>query len=465
MENSNPIIVGLDIGTTKIACFIGQRAEGGKLRILGYGKTDSVGVEHGVVKNILLTAQSIGEAVNAASDQAGVNVHEVYVGIAGQHIKSIQSQGSIMVDTHPIITEDDLNRLKDEQSRMMLTPGEQIIHVIPQTYIVDGEELSPEISPIGVAGKKLTANFHIVTGNMNNIRNINEAVRRAGLRVCGVVLEPIASSYAVLSDLDREAGVALVDIGGGTTDIAIFQDGIIRHTSVLAMAGNSITKDILNGCNVLKNQAESLKIKFGSCLPESVSEDDIISIPGFRGAPPREITQKTLANIIKGRTQMLFEEVNYDIQLSGLEKRLIGGVVITGGGAKLRNICDLASFITHCDTRIGTPNEHLVNGSKDELAHPMYATGIGLVLYGLEQSEHKRKYNDEGWGANFPDESEQEPEPEKTVEQTIPDPEPEPEPEIIPEKDKEKKKNREIGKKVGDWLKKAFTQNIDEDDE
>ena len=386
----NEIIVGLDIGTTKIACFVGMRSENGKVKILGFGKTESAGVEHGVVKSITQTADSIGKAVNEAADQANVDIDEVWVGIAGQHIKSNPSHGSVMIPPeHTLIEQEDVDRLIAEQYNIQLPPGEEIIHVFPQQYVVDREPLSRDIPPVGVAGKHLEADFHMVTANVQNLQYIKYAVERAGLKIKGVVLEPIASAKAVLDDSDRDAGVAMVDIGGGTTDIAIFHDRIIRHTSVLPLAGNAITNDIREGCNILKKQAESLKVKFGSCLVQAVSDKDIISIPGIRSQAPREIYVKTLAGIINARTKMIMEQVDYEIKLSGFQKKLIAGVVLTGGGAQLKNIKELCELITTTDTRIGIPNEHLDPESVAyaDLAHPMYATGIGLVLYGLEQAE------------------------------------------------------------------------------
>lgn len=388
-------IVGLDIGTTKIACFVGERAPNDKIRIIGFGKTESVGVERGIVKNIKDTAKSIQKAVADASEMAKYDITEVYVGIAGHHIKSRTNHGSIMIpEEHRQIERSDVERLIENQYRLMLEPGEEIIHVFPQTFIVDNDMLDVEINPVGVAGKCLEANFHIVTGNAANIRNIRDAVVLAGLTIKGVVLEPIASAYAVLDERDKNAGVALVDIGGGTTDIAIFQDGIIRHTSVLPLAGNIITQDIHDNCKILKHQAESLKTKFGSCLPNCVNEDIIISIPGIRNQEPREISVKTLAGIIKGRMQLILEQVQYEIQTSNFEQHLIAGVVLTGGGARMKNIKELSEIVIGIDSRIGTPDEHLdQQGSVtfEDLSHPMYATGIGLVIYGiLEKEENER---------------------------------------------------------------------------
>lgn len=392
------IIVGLDIGTTKIACFIGQKTENDKIKILGYGKTESVGVERGVVRNISLTAASIRKAVDDAAGQANVEVEDVYVGIAGQHIKSIQNQGNIVIpNEHRLITQEDVDNLIEQQNHILMQPGEEIIHIFPQSFSVDNEELPPEVSPVGVAGKSLKANFHIITGNTNNILNIKYSVEDAGLKIKDIVLEPIASSFAVLNNIDKDAGVALVDIGGGTTDVAIFSQGIIRHTSVLPLAGNSITEDIRKGCSILKGQAESLKTKFGSCLPSNMSQDDIVTIPGIRNQPSREISMKTLAGIIKARMQVILEQVDYEIGLSGYNnKTLLAGIVLTGGGARMKHIRELSELITKTNTRIGIPNEHLED-APEEVSHPMYATAIGLVIYGInheEELEHHATSNE-----------------------------------------------------------------------
>lgn len=456
----NEIIVGLDIGTTKIACFVGMRGENGTVKILGFGKTKSEGVEHGVVKNVLLAADSIRKAVNEAADQANVDIDEVLVGIAGQHIKSRPSQGSIMVPPeHRLIEQEDVDRLIAEQYNTMLEPGEEIIHIFPQQYYVDREPISRDIPPVGVGGKNLMADFHMVTANVQNLQYIKYAVQEAGLKIKGVVLEPIASAKAVLNESDRDAGVAMVDIGGGTTDIAIFYDGIIRHTSVLPLAGNAITNDIHQGCNILKKQAESLKVKFGSCLVQAVSENDVISIPGIPSQAPREIYMKTLAGIIQARAKQILEQVDYEIKLSGFQQKLIAGVVLTGGGAQLKNIKELSELITTTDTRIGIPSEHLdaESVSYNELMHPMYATGIGLVLYGLEEAE--KNNNPE---AEVEEETETKtkdifadmmPEPEKPVDTTPENPE---------KKTKEKKGPGKFEKVLGDFFSSVFGEGIDD---
>ena len=442
-------IVGLDIGTTKIACFIGERVENGKIRIVGFGRTESIGVEHGIVRNILSTADSIRRAVSDASEMAKYEVDEVYVGIAGHHIKSRSNQGSVMIpDTHRLIEKADVDRLIDDQYRIMLDPGEEIIHVFPQSYIVDNEKLGPDIDPVGVAGKCLMANFHIVTGNTANVHNIRDAVAEAGLRVKGVVLEPIASALAVLDDGDKAAGVALVDIGGGTTDIAIFQEGIIRHTSVLPLAGNVITNDIHNNCKIPRHQAENLKTKFGSCLPSNVNQDDIIAIPGIRNQAPREISVKTLATIINARMRLILEQVLYEIQVSGFERQLIGGVVLTGGGANLRHIKEYSELIIGLDSRIGFPNDHLDEDNSpyaDELCHPMYATGVGLVIYGILETEAKAHEAAEKTSAEA---------------KAAPQPEPEPQEETPAKPAKSKKKPKtDYVKSITDWLTRTFTED------
>lgn len=394
MSNTNEIIVGLDIGTTKIACFIGQRAESGKIKILGFGKTESAGVDHGIVINVLSASDSIKKAVAEASDRANVDVHNVYVGIAGQHIRSTRTQGQVMIPPdHKYILEEDVEELNKTQYNALLKPGEEIIHVFPQCYYIDGQELSTTMPVVGVSGHELRATFQVVTGNTANLRSIRDSIELAGLTVEGVILEPVASSYAVLDDSDRNVGIALVDIGGGTTDIAIFTDNIIRYTSVLPLAGNSITNDIKESCQIQRHQAESLKTRFGNCLPQTVSDSDYISIPVHKSSNPKEISMKVLSNIIVARTKMILEQVDYEINVSDYRKQLIGGVVLTGGGSQLTNIKELSNFTICMDTRIGLPDTHLEPDTPQELINGMYSTGIGLVIYGIEEAERNRAQN------------------------------------------------------------------------
>jgi len=384
----NEIIVGLDIGTTKIAAIVGRKNEFGKIEILGMGRAESVGVTRGVVANIEKTVASIKQAVAEAEAKSGVNIKAVHVGIAGQHIKSLQHRGMITRNsTHDEISQRDIDALIDDMYKLAMPPGEEIIHVIPQEFIVDNEQGIKE--PIGMSGIRLEANCHIITGLMTAANNINKCVTKAGLTPVDLILEPLASAEAVLTDEEKEAGIVLVDIGGGTTDVAIFQDNIIRHTAVIPFGGNVITDDIKEGCSIIRNQAELLKIKFGSALASQMKDNEIVSIPGLRGREPKEISVKNLANIIQARMEEIIEHVYYEIKSSGFERKLIAGIVVTGGGSQLRHITQLIEYITGMDTRIGYPNEHLAKGA-DETKSPMFATGVGLVIKGLNEFEKRR---------------------------------------------------------------------------
>lgn len=387
------IVVGLDIGTTKICAIVGRQNEFGKIEILGIGKSESIGVTRGVVSNIQNTVQSIKTAISEAENKSGVDIKLLNVGIAGQHIRSIQHRGMrTRNSTDDEINQSDIDAIIDDMYKLAMLPGEEIIHVIPQEYIVDNEQGIKE--PIGMSGIRLEANCHIITGQTAAANNIYRCVQKAGLEVSELVLEPLASSEAVLTNEEKEAGVVLVDIGGGTTDIAIFQDGIIRHTAVIPFGGNVITEDIKEGCTIIRSQAELLKIKFGSALASENQENEIVSIPGLRGREPKEISLKNLANIIQARMEEIIEHVHYEIRNSGYEKKLIAGIVVTGGGAQLKHITQLIEYITGMDTRIGYPNEHLAKGMVDEVKSPMFATGVGLVIKGLQkfqQEKAKRK--------------------------------------------------------------------------
>lgn len=386
--STSDIVVGLDIGTTKIVCMVGRRNEYGKIEILGMGKSESVGVTRGVVSNIDKTVTSIRTAVEEAEAQSGVDIRVVNVGIAGQHIKSLQHRGvKIRHTIEEEITQVDIDGLIDDMYKLVTLPGEEIIHVLPQEYIVDSEQGIKD--PIGMAGVRLEANFHIITGQVTAAKNIYKCVEKAGLQVADLILEPLASSEAVLSKEEKEAGVVLVDIGGGTTDIAVFQDGIIRHTAVIPFGGNIVTEDIKEGCTIIKSQAELLKVKFGSALANENQENEIVSIPGLRGREPKEISVKNLAHIIQARMEEIVENMYFEIKNSGFEKKLIAGIVITGGGSQLKHITQLVEYMSGMDTRIGYPNEHLASGNSDEITSPIYATGVGLVIKGLDSIAKK----------------------------------------------------------------------------
>jgi cell division protein FtsA len=392
MENSE-IVVGLDIGTTKICAIVGRKNEFGKIEILGLGKAESSGVMRGMVANIEKTIASIKEAITEAETKSGVEIHDVHVGIAGQHIKSLQHRGMITRNTTiDEISQKDIDLIIDDMYKLAMPPGEEIIHVIPQEFIIDNEQGIKD--PIGMSGVRLEANCHIITGLITAANNIEKCVVKAGLKPVDLILEPLASAEAVLTDEEKEAGVVLVDIGGGTSDIAVFQDGIIRHTAVIPFGGNVITEDIKEGCTIIRNQAELLKIKFGSALAKQMRDNEIVSIPGLRGREPKEISVKNLASIIQARMEEIIENVYYEIKSSGFEKKLIAGIVVTGGGAQLKHVTQLIEYITGMDTRIGYPNEHLGKGY-DEVKSTMYATGVGLVIKGLQDLE-KRKSRSKG---------------------------------------------------------------------
>ncbi len=412
MSKEAPIIVGLDIGTTKIAAIAGRKNEFGKLEILSFGRADSFGVQHGMVLNIDQTIKAIKIALqNCYATNPDLEVHEVYVGIAGQHIKSMQTRGDIVRgDTETEISQREIDQLIDDQYKTYVPAGDQIIDVIPQVYTVDS---IPNITyPIGMAGVKVGADFHIITGDKNAIRNINRSVEKSDLVIKDLVLQPLASASAVMCDQDLEAGVAIVDIGGGTTDIAVFYEGILKHTAVIPYGGENITNDIKNGLGVLKAQAEQMKVQFGSALADETLSNAYITIPGLRGQKAREISVKNLSHIIQARMQEILDFVSYSLKQAGLDNKLLnGGIILTGGGSQLKHLVQLAEYTTGIHARIGLPNEHLASGYIEELSRPMYSTCIGLILKGyndyennLKMTEHYEilKSNKKGKGAKRP---------------------------------------------------------------
>ena len=386
MKHSN-ISVGLDIGTTKIVAMVGDKNEFGKVEILGIGKSKSLGVHRGVVNNITQTIQSIQQAVEEAKLVSGQEINEVVVGIAGQHIRSLQHSDYITrTNSQEVISQKDVERLIQQVYKLVMLPGEEIIHVLPQEFKVDGQAEIKE--PIGMYGGRLEANFHVVVGQVTSIKNIGRCVKSAGLSMGNITLEPLASSEAVLNQDEKEAGVALIDIGGGTTDLAIFKDGIIRHTAVIPFGGNVITEDIKEGCSIIEKQAELLKVKFGSAWPGENRDSEIVSIPGLRGRDPKEISLKTLSKIINARVVEIMEQVYLEIKNYGHDdqkKKLIGGVVLTGGGSQLKHLKQLVEYITGMDTRIGYPSEHLAGDTQKSDTSPILATAVGLLMNALEQ--------------------------------------------------------------------------------
>jgi cell division protein FtsA len=388
--NQNPIIVGLDIGTTKIACIAGRKNEFGKLEILGFGRANSNGVSHGMVLNIDQTIKAIQTALeNCLKSNPDLEINEVYVGIAGHHIKSLQTRGD-MVRQHveEEITQFEIDQLVADQRKTYIPAGDQIIDVIPQEFAVDNFQNIAH--PIGYSGVKVGANFHIITGDKNAIRNINRSVEKSGLQIKDLILQPLASAAAVMCEQDLEAGVAIVDIGGGTTDLAVFYEGILKHTAVIPFGGENISNDIKLGLGVLKTQAEQMKVQFGSALANEANANAFITIPGLRGMPPKEISVKNLANIIQARMSEILDFVSYHIKQVGLDTRMLnGGIVLTGGGAQLKHLIQLTEYTTGMNARIGLPNEHLTSGHADELAKPMYSTCIGMILKGYHEYERR----------------------------------------------------------------------------
>ncbi|MDC1012013.1 cell division protein FtsA [Flavobacteriaceae bacterium] len=399
MEQAN-FSVGLDIGTTKIVALVGQKNEFNKVEILGVGKSKSLGVHRGVVNNITQTIQSIKQAVDDANTNSGLQISDVVVGIAGQHIRSIQHSDYITRENpESVIDEEDIQRLIQQVYKLVMLPGEEIIHVLPQEYKVDGQGEIKE--PIGMHGGRLEANFHVVVGQVSSIKNIGRCIKSAGLNMANITLEPLASSEAVLSYEEKEAGVALIDIGGGTTDLAIFKDGIIRHTAVIPFGGNVISEDIKEGCSIIEKQAELLKIKFGSAWPGENRDTEIVSIPGLQGRDPKEISLKTLSKIINARVVEIIEQVFLEIKNYGhndQKKKLIAGIVLTGGGSQLKHLKQLVEYITGMDTRVGYPSEHLAGNTQEAVSSPLFATSVGLLMNALEEAPAGRTTEDTAEG-------------------------------------------------------------------
>ncbi len=387
------IAVGLDIGTTKIIAIIGRYNEYGKVEVVAIGKSKSLGVHRGVVNNITQTIQSIEQAVKEAESLSGYNISAVNVGIAGQHIRSLQHSDYIVRDnSEEVIDLKDIEELCNQVHKLIMLPGEEILHVLPQEYKVDGQAEIKQ--PKGMYGGRLEANFHVVVGKDTSIRNINRCITNSGLELSNIILEPLASADAVLSREEKEAGVALIDIGGGTTDLAIFKDGIIRHTAVIPFGGNVITDDIKEGCSIIEKQAELLKVRFGSAWPGENKDNEIVSIPGLRGREPKEISLKNLSKIIHARAYEIIELVFQEIKNYGYnntKKQLIAGIVLTGGGSELKHLKQLVEYVTGMDTRIGFSNEHLTGDNTRDISSPLYATAVGLLMKGLKSEQEKKE--------------------------------------------------------------------------
>lgn len=392
MRQEGNYIAAIDIGTTKIVTLVGRINENNKLEILGLSKAPSTGVKRGVVLNIDETVNAIRVTVEDVQKQSGIKLKDVFVGIAGQHIKSVKNRGYLNLGPNrDEITKNDIDTLVNDMYKIPIDLGEEIIHVLPQNFIVDHE--TGVKNPVGMSGRRLEANFHIVIGEIASAKNIEKCVNRVGLKVNQLILEPLASSAAVLTDDEKEAGVALVDIGGGTTDVAVYFDDVIRHTAVIPFGGNVVTTDIKEGCSILNKQAEELKTKFGSALGDLAPEDKVVSIPGISGRDPKEISFKSLAYIIQSRMEEIIDAVLFELENSGCLDKLSAGIVITGGGAMLKHLSQLVKFRTGMDVRIGYPGEFLASKNLENINQPIFATSIGLLLKGMEMIQKEEISN------------------------------------------------------------------------
>jgi len=382
VDKEERIVVGLDIGTTKVCAIVASIDEKEQINICGVGKAPSDGLNRGVVVNIDKTVNAIKTAIEQAELASGIEVQSVNVGIAGDHIRSIRSKGVITINNKESeITMQDVERLLEDCKRIMLPTDQQIIHVIPQEFVVDGQDGISD--PVGMSGMRMEAEVHIITGLVSAAKNIYRCVERAGYEVADVILEPLASSYAVLAEEEKEAGVALLDIGGGTTDVAIFQENTIRHTAVIAIAGKKVTDDVKVGLSVLDDQAEELKHNHGEAYSDMIEEDEVITVPGIAGRPPKELTKSILAKIIQARMEEILEIAAIEIKRSGYADSLSAGVVITGGGSMIKNLTPLANEVLGMDAKVGKP-KGLSGGLIEEVDHPIYATGVGLVIHALQ---------------------------------------------------------------------------------
>jgi len=382
MKNRTDYIAAIDIGTTKIVTIVGRKNENNKLEILSLSKTESTGVKRGLVTNIEDTVNSIAKTLEDTKNRTGLIFDNVFVGIAGQHVRSIRNRNyRIIQSPDNEISREDLKALLNDMYNIPIDAGKEILHIIPQNYIVDSE--TDIHNPVGMCGKRLEGNFHIVIGDVNSAKNIEKCITRVNLRLNKLILEPLASSAAVLTSEEKEAGVVLVDIGGGTTDVAIYYEGIVWHTAVIPFGGNAITKDIKEGCAILPKQAEKIKVNCGTCLPESIDSDTVIVIEGS-GRGMKEISHHMLAGIIQARMEEIIDALLFEMESSGVMEKLSAGIVITGGGALMRDLPQFLKFKTGMDIRIGFPCEQLAANTAEEVNNPMYSTAIGLILEGYE---------------------------------------------------------------------------------
>jgi cell division protein FtsA len=384
MQGRGNLIVGLDIGTTKICCVVGELSQG-EVNVIGIGTHPSIGLRKGVVVNIEATVDSIKKAVEEAELMSGCEISSVYTGIAGGHITGFNSRGIVAIKG-PEITETDVERVIDAARAVAIPMDREVIHVLPQEYIVD--EQAGIQNPVGMAGVRLEAKIHIVTGAVTSAHNIVKCCNRSGLDVCDIVLESLASGEAVLTSEEKELGTALLDLGGGTTDLAIFSDKNIRHTFVLALGGNNLTNDIAIGLREPHADAEKIKTRYGTCLSKSVSADDMIEVPGMGGREARKLPRQILGEILEPRMEEIFTLAKREVYRAGLENSIPSGLVLTGGTSLLEGTTEIAESVFNLQTRLGKPQG--ITGLVDVVNNPMYATGVGLVLYGAKNQTEKK---------------------------------------------------------------------------
>jgi len=378
------MIVGLDIGTSKVVSIVGEvNAEGG-LNIVGIGRHKSRGLKKGTVVNIESTVQSIQRAIEEAELMAGCQIHSVYAGIAGSHVRSMNSHGIVAIRDKEVFPAD-IERVIDAAQAVAIPADQKVLHILPQEYIIDSQEGVKE--PLGMSGVRLEAKVHLVTCATNAAQNIEKCIKRCGLETDEIILEQLASSYSVLTEDEKELGVCLVDIGGGTTDIAIFTEGAIRHTGVIPIAGDQVTNDIAMALRTPTDHAEELKIKYACALSQLASPDDMIMVPSVGERPPRELSRQALADVVEPRYDELFHLIQAEIRQSGFEDMLAAGMVFTGGTSKMEGVAELAEEIFHMPVRIGMPVE--VNGLVDIVRNPTYSTAVGLLLYGMRQTQER----------------------------------------------------------------------------
>ena len=382
--NSGNMIVGLDIGTSKVVAIVGEVDGDGNITIVGIGRHKSRGLKKGTVVNIESTVQSIQRAVEEAELMAGCQIHSVYTGIAGSHIRSMNSHGIVAIRDKEVY-QADVDRVIDAAQAVAIPADQKVLHILPQEYIIDSQEGIKD--PLGMSGVRLEAKVHLVTCATNAAQNIEKCIKRCGLETDEIILEQVASSYSVLTEDEKELGVCMIDTGGGTTDIAIFTEGAIRHTGVIPIAGDQVTNDIAMALRTPTDNAEELKIRYACALAQLASADELIKVPSVGDRPARDLSRQALANVVEPRYDELFNLVLAEIRRSGYEDMLAAGLVFTGGTSQMEGVVELAEEIFHMPVRIGMPYQ--VSGLTDIVNNPVYATGVGLLVYGVQQMQER----------------------------------------------------------------------------